>query len=212
MCRRAVAITLLCLMTMLPCSALSRTTPEHVPAHIQAAIQNRDLDAFERNVAIDTLVSNSLEVLMRHVQSSASANSQNLPPALTVMALAASSGDTTLRDLLRSELARFIRYGVSAGLLNGQKDSSIKPDGMLAPLLANLSTGKKILRSTGKARKDTRMSGAWLVPVEVYYLDSKHSYPFTLHAIPAGDDWQVDGITDVDALLTRMEQHAGMTH
>ena len=211
--RRAFLIALFCLYVALPCRfALARPAPQHLVECIQKTIQDCDLTGFERYVAINALVGNSLDELMQHLQT-ASLSGQDLPPTLAVMALAAtSSKDSTLRNLLRSELGKLIRYGVSSGLLNGQKTQSVKPEGLLAPFLDKLSPGKKILRAVGKPRRDTVQPGTWLVPVEVYDVGSNGHYPFTLHAVPAGNDWQVDSIADVDALLSKLEQHSGMTH
>lgn len=209
--RRSVVVALLCLLAVLPCPpSQARPAPEHTVKHIQQSIQNCDLTSFERYVAINALIDNSLDVLTHHLQS-ASLNGQDLPPALSVMAMAASaSGDSTLRNLLRNELGELIRYGVSSGVLNGQKKHSVDSESLLAPLLKRLTTGPKILRAAGKSRKDTSVSDAWLVPVEIYDTSSKSTYPFTLHLVPSGNDWQVDGIADIDALLTRLEQRAGI--
>ena len=208
--RRVAVIALFCFLVSFPCRATARPAPEQVVTRIQTAIQQCDVTSFEKYVAIDLLVHNSLDVLMNHAQSIC-ASGQELPPTLTVMALVASSEDSKLRNLLGSDLEQLIRYGVAAGLLNGQRDQTVKPEGLLTPLLAKLSTGKKILRLAGKSRQDTKLSGTWLIPVEIYEVNSKRRYPFTLHVVPAGNDWRVDGIADVDALLTRLEKSAGLT-
>ncbi len=211
--RRRTVIVALLLYLSAAClcrPALARPAPNRLVENIQTSIQCCNLAEFEKYVSIDALVDNSLDTLMRHLQS-ASLNSKDLPPALAVMAMAAtSSNDSTLRTVLRSELGALIRYGVSSGLLNGQQKTVAEPKGLLAPFLEKLSTGQKILRPAGKLKRDTSMPGTWLVPAEIYDVEGKSRYPFTLHAVAAGSGWQVDRIADMDALLNILEQRSGL--
>ena len=151
---------------------------------------------------MDAILGAALTLFLRDVQKPEVAD--QLPPLLTVMFSQAASGDAggnKLRDLLFSEARAFVINGVSSGAFAGRAPSGGSAQGMLAPLFADASTGRKEIRRIGQARPDGH---GWLVPFVVHDAGNAESYPVLGRLSPVENGFRLTSVENLEELLGRV--------
>lgn len=156
-----------------------------VPAHaeddpaghikrIGEAVDNADSQAFLRLVDLDSILNNALAAFISEAKKPE--NATQLPPILALMfgQLAGDSQSAAgMRALLVGEARTFVVNGIDSGAFGGRKPDLSRAKGMLAPLFANASLGRKEIRQIGKPQRN---GGSWIVPFTVHDHDNGHDY------------------------------------
>lgn len=138
------------------------------------AVDSADAAAFEKIVDVDGILADALDIFVRRAKQPQGA--ADLPPMLAILFAQAGSGEqgsATVRAVLLSESRSFIMNGISSGAFAGRKVEGRAAQGVLAPLFADASTGRKEIRQVGEARAK---NGDWLVPFTVYDHGNGESY------------------------------------
>ena len=180
--RRAMPLVLLYLFLMTLClgfAAPALATGSAAAARqcvVQAgkAVESADTAAFEKLVDMDGILAAALDIFVRRAKQPQAA--AELPPMLAILFSQAASGEqgsATVRALLLNESRAFIVNGISSGAFAGRKVEGRAAQGVLAPLFADASTGRKEIRQVGEARAK---NGDWLVPFTVYDHGNGESY------------------------------------
>ena len=193
-------------LLLLSSPAAAGQTPEAALTDIQKAIDTHDIKLFEQRVAIDALVTQGAETLVSVLRQSASVETSGLPPMLALMVASVQDPGMAkqITNLLVSEVGTFTRSGVSSGFFAGKKTGA-KPQGLLAPLLSDASTGRKELRARGKSK---RMDGGALLPVTIHDFGNGRDYKADLFLTPSGESWQVTRIANMNALVSRLKKES----
>ncbi|WP_302737477.1 hypothetical protein [uncultured Desulfovibrio sp.] len=185
-----------------PARAANTADPRQCLVEVGQAIDAADAAVFERLVDVDAILGAALTLFLRDVQKPEVAD--QLPPLLAVMFSQAASGDAggnKLRDLLFSEARAFVINGVSSGAFAGRAPSGGSAQGMLAPLFADASTGRKEIRRIGQARPDGH---GWLVPFVVHDAGNAESYPVLGRLSPVENGFRLTSVENLEELLGRV--------
>lgn len=197
----------LALFLLRPGAAGASQTPEAALAEIQRAIDQADLAAFERRVDVDALLDQSASALIASLRKAGKVDTSGLPPMLSLMV--ASVRDpamaTQIKNLLVQEGGAFARSGIESGFFAGKPKAGAKPQGLLAPLFGDVSTGRKELRPRGASRKST---GGVILPVTVHDYGNGRDYKVDLGMVAAGQSWKVNRIANMDTLVSRLQKEA----
>lgn len=160
---RAILRFVFCLTLLIPCfAALPASAADEGAdqarlciAEAGKAIDAADVAAFERLVDLDAILGEALHLFLRETQKPEVA--RQLPPLLAMLfsqAAAQDSGGVNLRSLLFGEARAFVLNGVASGAFAGRKPTGAGRPGLLDPLFADASTGRKEIREIGQARRD----------------------------------------------------------
>lgn len=171
-------------------------------AEIQAAIDNADYAAFDRLVDSDAILDSALDVFLAEMNSPGLA--ENLPPIVAMLfSQAAGRGRDaeTLRGILRSEAGAFLQNGIASGAFAGRKNGEKQARGMLAPLFADVSLGRKEIRSVGQAVADGE---GYVVPFVVRDFGNGLDYPVTGRLSPTENGFRLTGIENLRQLMLRI--------
>lgn len=154
-------------------------SPEQSLQAVQRALDSGDVALFERHVDIDALVAAAVDYFLQEAQSSE--GKARLSPVVAMLLSSVSYSDDAklkMQALMGREARNFIVYGVQSGNFAGKaKDKAPPPDGLLAPLFADASLGRKEIRQSGPVvadGKDRRLS-------------------FTVHDYGNGQKYHVNG-------------------
>lgn len=196
------ALSLLVFFALLSVSPVRAADPRQCVADVGRAIDAADAAAFERLVDVDAILDAALTLFLRHAQKPEIAD--RLPPLLAVMFSQAASGDSggsNLRTLLFSETRAFVINGVSSGAFAGRAPSGDAAQGLLAPLFAGASTGRKEIRHIGQARPDNQ---GWLVSFVVHDAGNDESYEVLGRVSPMENGFRLTSVENLEALLARV--------
>lgn len=169
------------------------------------AIDAADASAFERLVDVDAILEEALDIFLREARKPEVA--RELPPMLAILfsqAASRDSGASTVRSLLLSESRAFVLNGVSSGAFAGREPTGKEAQGLLAPLFANASTGRKEIRSVGRARPDASGAQGWLVPFVVHDAGNGRDYEILGRLSPVENGFRLTSVKNLDALLRRI--------
>ncbi len=197
-----IKIFVLCTLLCIPQLALAGTDPISTIHDVQRALNNADVKLFDASVDMESLVGQCVDIFM---QDANKAEQTTLPPMLAILFSAASSNETakeTLRSTLVTEVSAFVRMGVSSGAYAGKLKENIQPTwetGILAPLLANASMGRKEILNIGDAIAE---SGAVFVSFSLKDHANGNTYPVEawLREYSPGQ-WRVIGLRNVRTLV-----------
>ncbi|MGE9985835.1 hypothetical protein [Desulfovibrio sp. SGI.169] len=195
------ALSLLVFLALLSVASVRAADPRQCVADAGRAIDAADAAAFERLVDVDAILDEALTLFLRDAQKPEIAG--QLPPLLAVMFSQAASGDSggnNLRTLLFSEARAFVINGVSSGAFAGRAPSG-GAQGLLAPLFADASTGRKEIRRIGQARPDNQ---GWLVPFVVHDAGNDESYEVLGRVSPTENGFRLTSVENLEALLARL--------
>ncbi len=182
--------------------------PESVLTAIQTAIDTEDLESFEKHVDMDRLLEQGASAVVDTLQQAGSVDTSGLPPLLALMASSIQQPEMAkqIKSLLKSEAAAFVRYGVSSGAFAGRPRSGTSPDGMIAPLLRDVSTGRKELKLYAAPRRES--SGMYVVPAIIHDYGNGRDYRVDLGVRSEQSGWRVWKIANMDKLVDRLKREA----
>lgn len=157
--------------------ALSSQDPRLCLREVENAMADADVDAFDRLVDVEGIIASALDTLAAMADDPDV--SGKLPPALALVISQGALGNATFRSLLVREAAEFVRYGVGSGAFGGVDNPGYKGGGMLAPVFAAASLGRKEITKVG---------------VPTYTEDGRSSLPFRVLDHDNGNEYAVVGI------------------
>lgn len=185
-----------------PVCAHAAEDPVACIEEIGIAVDAADADTFQELVDVDSLLSRGLSAFVN--EASKPEISPQLPPvaAMIVQQLAKPgfAGDG-LRKMIVNEMRSFVLYGISSGAFAGKSNPGVSSQGMLAPLFANASMGRKEIRHIGKARKD---GDDWLVPFIVHDHGNGQNYAVTGRLTNGDNGLKLAEIDNLIELLTQI--------
>lgn len=174
---------------------------------VQHAIDSGDVPLFERHVDVDALVAAAVDYFVSDAQTP-EGKARLSPVVAMIISSVGSSEDAqkTLRALIGREARNFVVYGVQSGNFAGtQRDNVPPPDGLLAPLFADASMGRKEIQGVSAPRvagKDT------LIAFRVYDYGNGRSYPVTGRMRLVGKQWRLVGVENLPALAEQVRREA----
>ena len=182
--------------------------PESVLSAIQSAIDENDMDAFERYVDMERLLEQGASVVVLSLQQAGTVDTSGLPPLLALMASSVQQPEMAkqIKSLLKSEVSSFVRYGISSGAFAGNARPGTAPDGLIAPLMRDASTGRKELKLRSPSRKES--SGMYIVPALVHDYGNGRDYPVDLRVKSEQNIWKVWEIANMDKLVGKLKKEA----
>lgn len=184
-------------------SAAPADAPAHCLAKMSQAIDNADVAAFERQADIDAILEQALALVMRAMEQPETAD--RMPPLLTlVFSQAAGDGGAAVRSLLKGEARAFILNGVASGAFAG-RPSAGDYSGLLAPLFADASLGRKELRQAGTATSDGE---GWLLPFVVHDAGNGQDYAVVGRFSPTETGCRLTSVENLGELLERICQES----
>ena len=207
-CRRAalcctlLALGIFALLTSVSVPLVRAADPRQCVADVGRAIDAADAAAFERLVDVDVILDAALTLFLRDAQMPKVA--AQLPPLLAVIfsqAASGASGGNNLRTLLFSEARAFVINGVSSGAFAGRTPRGGSAQGLLAPLFADASTGRKEIQRIGQAKSDNR---GWLVPFAVHDAGNGESYEVLGRVSPVKNGFRLTAVENLKELLDRL--------
>ena len=157
-------------------AAQSLRTSEECLREAQAAIEAKNTARFLHVVDVEGIAREAAGFVLEK------ADATSLPPLPALMLSSARLGGRqaldNLRELLAQEIKAFVLYGVESGHFAGVPDRRVRPSGMLAPLLSDVSLGKKTLTPAGPESFDK--SGRSFLPAILHDAGNDQSYPLLL--------------------------------
>ena len=213
--RRAMSLVLLCLFLMTLClgfaapSLAAGTAAAARQCVVQAgkAVESADTAAFEKLVDMDGILAAALDIFVRRAKQPQAA--AELPPMLAILFSQAASGEqgsATVRALLLNESRAFIVNGISSGAFAGRKVEGRAAQGVLAPLFADASIGRKEIRQVGEARAK---NGDWLVPFTVYDHGNGESYRVNGRVnFDGGSTGRLVAVENLEALMGQVAEES----
>lgn len=189
---------LLCCMTW-PRPAMAADDPRQCIVAAGKAVDAADVNAFERQVDVNAVLTQALDIFVRRAQDPETA--KELPPMVALLFTQAAAKDGSVRGVLLSETMAFVRNGIASGAFAGRKPTGASAQGLLAPLFADASTGRKEIRSVGQARQDGE---GWLVPFVVHDGGNGESYDVTGRVTRVDGQMRLTSVANMEPLLRRV--------
>jgi hypothetical protein len=197
-----IVFSLLCLVPAYAVAADRAALAAQCPAQIGKAMDDADTAAFEKLVDINAILNMALAVFLRDLEAMQAAG--EIPPVLALLFSRAAMRDVAggqVRKLLIDETRAFVLNGVDSGAFAGRPPSGRAAQGLLAPLFADASTGRKEIQDIGAARAD---GGEWLVPFVVHDFGNGESYPVLGRVSPTGNGFRLTAVENLDEIMRRI--------
>ena len=179
--------------------AISATDPRQCIMEAGNAVEKSDVAAFEKHVDVDGILEQALNLFVRRAQDPEAA--KDLPPMVALLFTQAASKEGNVRALLLNETRSFVLNGISSGAFAGKKPTAGSSQGLLAPLFADASTGRKEIKNVGQARRDGE---AWLVPFVVHDAGNGESYDVTGRVTSVKGEMRLTSVANMESLLRRV--------
>lgn len=199
----ALLVCLLLPSRMTPAADSPRTCLEG----IAQAIADADMAAFEKHVDVDGILQTVVDKLF--VEARRPENADRLPPMLHLMfsGAALADGGGRVRKMLRGEARAFIRNGIVSGAFAGRAPArEFQSEGLIAPLFADASLGRKEIHGIGQA--SPRKDGGWNLPFRVFDAGNGNDYPVVGHFARRDGRVMLVGIDNLNELFTRIAAEA----
>ena len=179
--------------------AVAAADPRQCIMDAGSAVEKSDVAAFEKQVDVDAILEQALNLFVRRAQDPEAA--KDLPPMVALLFTQAASKEGNVRALLLNETRSFVLNGISSGAFAGKKPSASASQGMLAPLFADASTGRKEIKNVGQARRDGE---GWLVPFVVHDSGNDESYDVTGRVTSVKGEMRLTSVANMESLLRRV--------
>lgn len=165
---------------------------------VRNAIDAADVRAFDRAVDTEKVLDHAVGVVAK----ASAQGGENVPPVLSLM-FSPLSNVAAARQLLVRETAAFVRNGIASGAFAGKKVADAPAaQGMLAPLFADVSMGRKqIIQVSSAIRGD---DGAWLVPFDLLDGGNQQTYHLLGRVEKQASRWRLIAIDNMDELFRRL--------
>lgn len=194
-----VAVALLWAAVVHSGIAVAATDPRQCILEAGSAVDKSDVAAFERQVDVDAILEQALNLFVRRAQDPEAA--KDLPPMVALLFTQAASKEGNVRSLLLNETRAFVLNGISSGAFAGRKPTGNAAQGLLAPLFADASTGRKEIKNVGQARRD---GDGWLVPFVVHDGGNGESYDVTGRVTSANGAMRLTSVANMESLLRKV--------
>lgn len=188
---RKILASLLFLFMAAP--AFAASTPHATLMELGEATENADADKFARAADIDAIILDCLNRLPPLLQS---ANAGSLLG--TTLSALNGPGGKYARDIIKNEARAFVLNGVASGAFGGKKTGAPSRGGMLAPLFANASMGKKEIRGVGEGRGD---GDDWLLPFSVHDYGADADYAIVGRFSPTSEGYRLTRVENLEDLV-----------
>ena len=201
----ALLSVLLCPVSAAHAATAGADAPGRCLAEAGRAIDGADAAAFERQVDVDGILEQALALIARDMQRPGSAD--RYPPLLALVfsqAGARAGGGDAVRSLLKSEARAFILNGVDSGAFAGRAPQG-GGSGLLAPLFADASLGRKEIRRIGAATPDGE---GWLLPFVVHDAGNGQDYAVLGRFSPTGDGCRLTAVENLEELFERIRRES----
>lgn len=182
-----------------PRLSLAADDPRQCIVAAGQAVDAANVSAFERQVDVNAVLTQALDIFVRRAQNPDTA--KDLPPMVALLFTQAAAKDGNVRGVLLSETKAFVLNGISSGAFAGRKPTGASAQGLLAPLFADASTGRKEIRSVGQARSD---GDGWLVPFVVHDGGNGESYDVTGRVTRVDGGLRLTSVANMETLLRRV--------
>ncbi|MBQ9405620.1 MAG: hypothetical protein IJU37_02655 [Desulfovibrio sp.] len=159
------------------------------------AVEAADAKVFARLVDVDAILEQALNCLGRFARDRQKA--REFPPMLAL--LFTQAAQENVRTLLLNEARAFVLQGIASGAFAGRKPRHVGTQGLLAPLFADVSTGRKEVRHIGQARWD---GSGWLVPFVLHDWGNGESYDVTGRVISVDGGLRLVSLANMDAVIS----------
>lgn len=179
--------------------ALAATDPRQCILEAGSAVDKSDVTAFEKQVDVDAILEQALNLFVRRAQDPEAA--KDLPPMVALLFTQAASKEGNVRSLLLNETRSFVLNGISSGAFAGKKPTATSSQGLLAPLFADASTGRKEIKNVGQARRD---GDGWLVPFVVHDGGNGESYDVTGRVTTSKGEMRLTSVANMESLLRKV--------
>ncbi len=204
------AFLIACLIICFAANTHAGTDPVTTIYDVKRAIETSDEQLFNASVDMESLIGQCVDIFMQDANKE---GQTTLPAALAMLFSAASANDIakqTLRNTLVSEVSDFVRTGVRSGAYAGTLKENLAPSwesGVLAPLFANASMGRKEILNVGRAIPE---SGAVYVTFSLKDHANGNTYPVEawLREQQSGQ-WRVIGLRNVRTLVRLLRTESG---
>lgn len=191
------------LLLTLPAMALA-SPPDECLKQIGIAIDNGDTAAFEQLVDLDQIMNSGLDMFIADAQKPE--NSSQLAPMLAILfSQAAGQGGQAIRNLLMQEAKSFVLNGVGSGAFAGKSFKGGASQGLLAPLFANASMGRKEVRGIGEPVADDE---GWFMPFTVHDYGNDQDYAIVGRFEPAQGGARLVRIENIDQVFNQIKKEA----
>lgn len=192
-----------CIMLALSGSLIAMDPQEHI-TEIGRAIDSGDVEIFTELVDIDAVLNNALDVFVK--EASRPENAKHLPPMLAlILPRLQVEGASPVKALLLGEAKNFVLSGIASGAFAGRKPDLSKNSGLLAPLFAQASMGRKEIRNIGKPSK---IDTGWLIPFVIYDYDNENEYPVKAFLEYRGTDLKLTGVENMRQLIYQIGEES----
>ena len=197
--RCGAGVLLLAVMVFQAGFAFATADPRQCILEAGSAVDKSDVAAFEKQVDVDAILEQALNLFVRRAQDPEAA--KDLPPMVALLFTQAASKEGNVRSLLLNETRSFVLNGISSGAFAGKKPSATASQGLLAPLFADASTGRKEIKNVGQARRD---GDAWLVPFVVHDGGNGESYDVTGRVTSVNGAMRLTSVANMESLLRKV--------
>lgn len=184
----------------------AQESPAKAVENVQSALDTGDITLFEQHVDMDALVRGGVEYFLDDAKNG---DGSQLPPVLAMIMSTVGQTETgkmSLHSLVVSEARNFVVYGVQSGNFAGSNLGNVPPpEGLLAPLFAEASLGRKEIR---QARAPKMRGSDCLISFVVYDYGNGRSYPVTgLWQVVKGH-WRMVKVENFPALIAQIRREA----
>ncbi|MDR1777309.1 MAG: hypothetical protein LBR31_05730 [Desulfovibrio sp.] len=171
---------------------------------INHAVEDADTEAFQRLADVDAILNTGFTAFLREVE--AMQKTGDIPPLLALLFSPAAMRNTAgeqVRALLVAETKAFVLNGIASGTFAGRPSNGRAAQGLLAPLFADASIGRKEIRDIGQARAE---GNDWLVPFVVLDHGNGESYPVLGRVSPGEDGFRLTAVENLGELVRRINE------
>ncbi len=208
--RRICLLLFPILIAVLCASAIAAPSgkPETVLKDIQKAVDNSDMAAFERHVDMNRLLDQGSSAVVAAMRKAGDMDTSSFPPMLALIIVSVQQPEMAgqIAALLKNETASFVRYGVSSGAFAGKPRTDAALEGLIAPLMRDVSMGRKEFRLRSRVQREA--SGMYLVPATIHDYGNGRDYRVDLRVGSVQDVWRVLEIANIDTLLARLKKES----
>ena len=195
----AVRVFLLLFLLFSTSNVYAAESPRQCILDAGRAVDTADVTTFQKLVDVDAVLEQALDILVRRASDPQIA--RDLPPMLTLLFSQAAQREGSVRALLLNEARMFVLHGVSSGAFAGRQPVRDTAKGLLTPLFADASKGRKEVRNVGQARRDGE---GWLVPFMVHDGGNGETYAVTGRVTTTADGFCLTSLANMEDLLTRV--------
>lgn len=180
--------------------------PVETLRQIGMAVDTADGEAFQQLVDLDSLLGDALGTVLSEAQKPE--NLSKIQPMIGIIITQAASGNAqgeALRNMIRGEAKAFVLNGVNSGAFAGNIVNNSQSSGLLAPLFAYASQGRKEIRGIGDPR---RQGDNYLVPFSVHDYGNEQDYDVVGRFSPSENGLRLTAIENLQQLFSQIQQEA----